>query len=171
MDDRVMVGRLFDFAVEKVPELARDIGGVQRPVAAVPKGGQSFPLGVLTAADRERVPLRAARPLFLRSSLQEETEFGDALALGKALDEALRAAAGRGRTAPFMFVDASDLGDGYRLAGRYALDGDAVAATVNVFRGQERLGRVKAAGGEGGAGGARRQDRGGGRTTSGAKER
>ena len=33
-DDQVEVGRLFDFAADTVPRLAKDIGGVQRPVVA-----------------------------------------------------------------------------------------------------------------------------------------
>ena len=61
----VDVVELFGFAADKVPELARDIGGVQRPLIASPRGS-SFDIGRLTAADREKVPLQMIKPVVLR---------------------------------------------------------------------------------------------------------
>ena len=145
-DERVDVSNLFGFAVDRVPELARNIGGVQRPVVAAPRGGQSFPIGLVTAADRAGIPLQADRPMLLRCSLQDEDEFKDVLDLGKKVDEALRGAAARGRDAPLVFVDATDLPDAHHLAGRYKTDGDAVTLTGNLFRGKARVGRVTASG-------------------------
>ena len=52
------VVELFGFAADKVPELARDIGGVQRPIVASPRGA-SFDIGRLTAAEKNKIPLRA----------------------------------------------------------------------------------------------------------------
>ena len=59
----VDVFTLFGFAADKVPELARDIGGVQRPIVASPKGGASFDIGRLTKEDKAKVPLQAVRPV------------------------------------------------------------------------------------------------------------
>ena len=88
-DQQVDVGRLFDFAADRVPELANDIGGIQRPVIASPKGA-SFPIGLVTAGDRARIPLRTPRPLVLRTLFQDEEEFTDGLGLGRLIDERLR---------------------------------------------------------------------------------
>ena len=71
---------LFSFASDKVPELARDIGGVQRPTVASPKGA-SFDVGRLTAEDRPKVPLQSVKPVVLRSSLQAEKPPRDTLRL------------------------------------------------------------------------------------------
>ena len=39
---------LFQYSANKVPELAKDIGGVQKPEIRIPHGGQSFDIGRLT---------------------------------------------------------------------------------------------------------------------------
>lgn len=36
----VDVGHLFNYAADQVPELAKGIGGIQRPILAVPRGGE-----------------------------------------------------------------------------------------------------------------------------------
>lgn len=148
-DERVDVATLFGFAADKVPELARDIGGVQRPVIATPRGGQPFPIGVVTAKDQTEIPLQTIRPMLLRCNLQEEDEFKDVLDLGKKVDEVLKSATGRGRTSPLVFIDASELPGAHQLAGRYRIDGDAVVVTAILFRGKERVGRVSVKGEKG----------------------
>jgi WD40 repeat protein/uncharacterized caspase-like protein len=130
----VDIGKLFDFAADQVPQLAQDIGGVQRPVIATPKGGASFDIGMLDADDRKLVPLQAVRPLVLRSSFQEEDSFDDILDLARQVDEQLRTVSGRGQQAPLVFVDARDLPDAYRLQGRYKVDGERVMVELRVFQ-------------------------------------
>jgi WD40 repeat protein len=134
-DQQVDVGRLFDFAADHVPELAADIGGIQRPVIASPKGA-SFPIGLVTAEDRERIPLRSPRPLVLRSAFQDEEEFTDALDLGRRIDELLRDSSARGPDARLVFVDARALPGAYVLAGRYRVEGDRVKVTARLARGK-----------------------------------
>ncbi len=127
------MGRLFDFAADRVRELAADIGGIQRPVIASPKGA-SFPIGLVTAEDRERIPLRPVRPLVLRSTFQEEEEFADVLGLGRRIDERLRDASARGEETRLVFVDARELPGAYQLLGRYRIEGDKVRVVVRLAR-------------------------------------
>ena len=89
-DEFVDVERLFSYAADTVPSLARDVGGIQRPTIAVPNSGASFDIGQLTTADKAKVPLQAARPLVVRSNFQDETRFDDILGLSKLVDEQLR---------------------------------------------------------------------------------
>jgi WD40 repeat protein len=134
-DQQVDVGRLFDFAADRVPELARDIGGIQRPVIASPRGA-SFPIGLVTTDDRARIPLRTPRPLVLRTLFQDEEEFTDGLGLGRLIDERLRERSTRGTDGRLVFVDARELPGAYNLAGRYRIEGDKVRVTVRLARGK-----------------------------------
>ena len=59
---RVDVSRLFAFAQQQTEQLARGIGGVQRPLVRAP-GGQTFPIGFLSPADRVRIPLASIKPV------------------------------------------------------------------------------------------------------------
>lgn len=130
----VDVDKLFGFAADEVPALARDIGGIQRPVIAVPKGGASFDIGQLTASDRQKIPLQPERPLVLRSTFEDEVAFDDVLGLGKRVDELLRNGSARGSAAAIVFVDARDMPDGYRLVGRYKTADGKTSVAAKLFR-------------------------------------
>jgi hypothetical protein len=136
---------LFNFASDRVPELARDIGGIQRPVIASPRGA-SFPIGQVTAEDQAQIPLQPVRPLVLRSSFQEEEAFEDVLGLGGKVDERLRDASARGREARLVFVDAREMAGACRLNGRYTVKGDQVSVTVNLAVGTDKRERFTVTG-------------------------
>ena len=144
--DVVDVGRLFDFAAEKVPEFARDLGGVQQPVVAIPKGGQSIPLGRLPKADWARIPLQPTRPAFVRSAFRDAVKTRDVLGLGAKVDDALKTAAGRGKAAPLAFVNATDLPDSYVVTGDYAAVWNAVTVAAKLHFGDKVLGPLVASG-------------------------
>jgi Caspase domain len=136
----------FGYAVDEVPVLAREIGGIQKPLLSSPSEGASFPLGRLEAEDRVKIPLPKERPLVLRSTFEEEATFDDVLRLAGRVDEHLRDAAEQGASAAPLFVDAGEGEGAYRLAGRYRIDGNAVDVRLNVFRGSERVGQASARG-------------------------
>jgi WD40 repeat protein len=137
---------LFGFAVDRVPQLAGSIGGVQRPVMATPKAGASFDIGQLDDEAKLRVPLRTPRPLVLRSNFQDEDQLEDVLELGRHVDRRLNEASARGTEARLVFVDARALPDACRIAGRYRVEGDKVVVDLRLSRGKQRLARFEVSG-------------------------
>ena len=135
-NEYVDVGLLFNFAADNVPDLARDIGGVQRPTVHSPSG-LSFDIGQLTAEDRENVPLQPVRPVVLRSSFQEEKRVRDSLGLTKRVDDRLREASAAPRGAKLVFFDAMDFPGAMQAAGRYKIEGDNVTVAVTLFQGEK----------------------------------
>ncbi|MBN1139999.1 MAG: caspase family protein [Anaerolineae bacterium] len=134
-DEFVDVARLFEFATDQVPRIAKGIGGIQRPLVAIPRGGASFDIGQLAETDRQQIPvLRQAIPLVLRANFQDEILLLDHLGLAKRVNNALRERSDLGRAAPLVFMDADELPDAYALVGRYHLDGDSIQVTVHLFR-------------------------------------
>jgi hypothetical protein len=99
----------FAFATDEVPQLAKDLGGIQRPMPATPKGGASFDIGQLVDEDKARIPVSRPHPLFLQSSFQDEVRPLDQLKLTARVNEALRQVSGGGPNAVLVYVDASDL--------------------------------------------------------------
>jgi len=149
-EDRfVDVSKWFDFATDEVPQLAKDVGGIQRPVVATPSGGASFDVGQIVGEDKARIPLSTGRPVFFQSSFQDEVQLRDRLKLTERVDEALRETSSRGQEAAMVYVDASDFPDAYTLAGRYRVEGDTVTAKVSVFKGEKQVGSFTVVGGAG----------------------
>lgn len=128
----VDVAALFNHAVDAVPRLAQDIGGIQRPLLATP-GGQSFDIGEMDRADWAAIELEAPKPFVVRSNFQDEDRFEDHLALGRLVNERLRDLSARGTGGGLVFVDASDASDAYRAIGRYRIVGAALQVTVRLL--------------------------------------
>jgi WD40 repeat protein len=134
-DEYVDVGKLFHFAADKVPELAKGIGGIQRPELAIPKGGASFDVGRLTSEDKVRVPLKSARPLVLRCYFGDKRRRRDVLGLSKQINDVLRDQSAHGEGAP-VFVDADEFPGAYQVAGDYQVEAKDIRVTVFIGRGK-----------------------------------
>lgn len=140
----VDVGRLFGFAADRVPELARNIGGIQQPLVATP-GGASFPIGQLLAEDRAAIPLAEVKPIVLGPVLTNRTEDWDSLELGTLLRKALRQQAlARGGGGPgLVYVDAVEMPGAVRPQGAYVIDGGRVTLKVNLIRDRQNVGTIE----------------------------
>jgi len=137
----INVSTLFNYAVESVPAMARDIGGIQQPIKAIPKGGVSFDFGELTREDREQIKVASPKPFVLRSVFQDAELFRDHLTLTQRVNDRWRTVSSRGREAPVIFVDVDDAPEAYSLVGRYQCRNEDVTADVRVFRGGKEVGR------------------------------
>jgi hypothetical protein len=129
---------LFSFAENLVPQLAKNVGGIQQPTRANP-GGQSFDIGQLTQEDKAQIPLQAPRPLVVRASFQDEKRPWDQLGLGRRVNEQLRDASAGGRNAPFVFVDAEEFPGACAVGGRYRVEDKQVVVNVILVRDEKEL--------------------------------
>ncbi|MDX1947200.1 MAG: hypothetical protein SFU86_17500, partial [Pirellulaceae bacterium] len=144
----VDVSQLFQYAADRVPELAQNIGGVQRPIVAAPRG-TSFDIGLLTPEDRARVPLALVRPILLRPSLLNRDEDEDDLKLSVLLRQRLAASsqpAGRGQNAAIVYVPEDEFPGAVRPTGTYVVDGETVAVRLTLRRDGEILARLQVEG-------------------------
>jgi Caspase domain len=138
----VDVSTLFSFAVDRVPELAHDIGGIQRPEIATPRSGQSFDIGRLTDDDRANIELAEPHPLILRASFQDETRIVDHLGLSRAVNDALRSA----DAGAAVFVDVDDFPGAFSIVGRYRVAAGNVRVSGYVFRGDRQVAAFEVSG-------------------------
>jgi len=140
-DDKwVDVSRLFRHAEDTVPELARNIGGIQKPRIAVPRGGGSFDIGELLPEDRADIPVAEPKPLILRPTIQSQDRIFDYLQVTEAFKERLRdtsfaiSRGGNWIEAPVVFVDADDMPGAILPSGRYTVEGNKVTVQLALVR-------------------------------------
>lgn len=145
-DEYADVSKLFDFAADHVPELAREIGGIQRPLLASPKGGAPFDIGRLTSADKAQIPVATVHPLVLRASFQDEVRVRDHLNLTRQVNALLRDRSTRGRDAKLVFVDAAEFPGACELVGRYRVADGLVTVTALLSQGDAVLARFEVSG-------------------------
>ncbi len=122
---------LFQFAADKVPEFARNIGGVQKPVVAAPDGLGSFDIGKVNT--QVKIPLGKIKPLFLRSSFLDTESMDDALGLSEALDDRLRNISAKGKEAPLIFIDTKQFPNARYVNGLYSVAGGQVSLKAKIF--------------------------------------
>lgn len=131
---------LFNYAKERVPNLAAQIGGIQEPMIMMPYGSESYAIGRATPDVRRRIQLAEEKPFFSRVRLSNDDTFDDDLGLETIVHEQMRDFASKGGNALFIFVDVQDDPNAYRIVGRYTVSGEDVSVQVRVMKGKESVG-------------------------------
>jgi WD40 repeat protein/tetratricopeptide (TPR) repeat protein len=146
----VDVAMLFNRAVERVPLLAKNIGGIQQPLVAARKGS-SFDIGRIEGDAKARIPVARVKPVIIRPLLINVDEGTDSLRLSAALRKRLREASysvarGPSTGAPHIYIDEEEFPDAIRPSGTYTVDGDKVSIRLVLTRGQQKLATVQVEG-------------------------
>src|SRR5271157_837303 len=139
-EDRVEVSKLLGFAQRQVEDLAKGIGGIQRPVLSAPKG-QTFPIGLLREEDRREIHLATLKPQLLRARVFDENDL-DTLKLEPALRAKLRAASlpvTRGsvrQDSQIVYLDSvvDEVPDALIPQVRYTVEGDKVKVRLRLLQ-------------------------------------
>ena len=136
----VDVMQLFQFAADKVPDLAKAIGGIQKPEIRVPYEAQSFDIGIVDELIRDQINLPSPKPLFVRSNFMNAESFADDLRLTDAINEQLNDfSASRKGEPKLVFIDVARFSDAYSLKGQYTLNNDNIKLVFRLFMGEEIL--------------------------------
>ena len=129
---------LFQFATNKMPELAADIGGIQKPEIRVPADVASFDIGLLSNEHKDRIKIKSPKPIFVYSNFQDKKDFIDALDIGGVLDSKLLKL-GNQPEAPIVFVDDKKFSGSNVVSGRYEEKENSIKAEVRVFKDANRV--------------------------------
>lgn len=127
----VDVSRLFQYAADRVPELARNIDGAQRALVVAPRG-TSFDVDRLGPTERAGVPLAM---MMLRSSLLNRDEDEDdpkrTPLLRRELAEAT-VSSGRGEPVAIVYVPGDDYAGAVRPTGTYTVQSGDVSVRLRL---------------------------------------
>ena len=140
----VDVSGLFQYAADEVPQLARGIGGVQKPLVIAPRG-TSFDIGRLVEADRKALPLAKPQPLILRPLLSNAEDGDDNLKLAGLVRKQLADDSfitPRSTDITTVYVDADEMAGAVRPAGTYTVDGKKVSVRLVLKRDDKTLNKV-----------------------------
>ena len=137
------INDLFTFAKQQVPQLAKNIGGIQQPLSITPDVAGTFDIGRFTEAEQVQIVLSNPKPIILRPNLQNEKLRFDNLRLTPMLRDELRSMsyiASRGGDAPIVFVEADEMYDAITLSGGYNVNGEELVVTAVLVKNNQPLG-------------------------------
>ncbi|MEZ5039806.1 MAG: caspase family protein [Saprospiraceae bacterium] len=144
-DGDVDVMKLFQYSRDKVPELAKGIGGIQTPMLAFPSDGSSFDIGIVK--DGVDIPIADIKPVFIRNNFQDETTFIDVLGLGQKVGDYFKEVIKqRGAEAPYTYWDVNQYENAYSINGRYKIDGNAISIKGVLVKGTTQVGPFEVSG-------------------------
>jgi uncharacterized caspase-like protein len=147
----VDVSILFQHAANRVPQLAHNIGGIQKPIIMAPRG-TSFDVGRLLTKDKALIPLATDKPLLLRPRMTNPgADNDDDLGLEPLLSKRLLVASsydsrGKGEAPTLAYIDAAELPGAIRPVGTYKVAGDRVIVHIALRREKTTLTAVEVEG-------------------------
>ena len=129
----VDVSRLFQYSLDKVPELAEGIGGMQTPRMAPPEGGQSFYIGIVN--DTVALPIAQEKPVFVRANIKDKKKYWtDPLGVEDALASRFRNESAKGARSSLAYFDLPKYNNSYQIIGHYEQKGEGIVFTGVVTR-------------------------------------
>lgn len=137
-NEYVDIVKLFQFAMDKVPQLASGLGGIQKPEMRIPSAASSFDVGKMSEEERHKIILAHPKPVFIRSEFQEETQLFDVADLSSEVDSELKMQAGGG-VGKLTFSDTRKFQDGFSLRGRYVQKENDLSVKVKLIKGDKPI--------------------------------
>ncbi len=137
------VGLLFEYAQEVVPQMAKNIGGIQQPRSITPDTSRSFDIGMFTPDEQKLISLSTPKPVILRPSLRNASLRFDNLKLTQMMTEQLRRIGyvqARGEQSRIVFVEVNEMTDAAQPIGDYTIEGDTLKMTVILVKNNAPLG-------------------------------
>lgn len=136
-DNDVDVTELFNYACDQVPEMAKGIGGVQKPMVVSPQSG-SFAIGIVD--ETVKIPLIQPKPVFIRNVFMDAEQLADALGLADALEDYFSAITLKGAGAELIYVDVKKYDNAYSVKGIYTVKGKTVKLRARLRKGETPVG-------------------------------
>lgn len=143
-NEYVDVMQLFQYSRDRVPQLAKGIGGIQTPMLAFPNDGSSFDIGIVN--ESVEIPVARVKPVFSRNIFQDENAFADVLGLGNKMSDYFKKISSRGANAAYIYVDVAQFENAYSLKGRYTVNGEEVKVRGALFKGTQNIGPFEVSG-------------------------
>ncbi len=129
----VDVSTLLNYSSEEVPKIAKDIGSIQKPQMLIPKGG-SFDIGIIQENEKQLIPIASIKPVFVRTTVFEETKKRDVLKLSKDINDKLNEASSKTEgNNTFIYIDTDEYPDACSISGSYTMVGEMLSFSGSIL--------------------------------------
>jgi hypothetical protein len=127
------VSQWFQYARDRVPQLATGLGGIQTPQVCSPQNNESFDIALLEDPEKKMVPLATERPVFIKSIFQEKEQFADIAGIAKAVDISLTEPTKKGTAPGYLYIPVDDFPGSFQVLGRYKINNGIITASIKVI--------------------------------------
>ncbi len=142
-EEYVDVHHLFQFAVDQVPELSKNIGGIQKPFFKSPDNLQSFDIGKVDTETKQAIKISEPKPVFIEATFSDSDALFDELELTDKFNAFLQNSAAEGKGADFAFMRVKEYPGAYRITGSYTSDQDFIYLKFRIISDKKLVGNIR----------------------------
>ncbi len=133
-EEYVDIVQLFQFAVEEVPNLSKEIGGIQKPFFKSPDNQQSYDIGKVDLEVKNKIIISDPKPMLLEVSFSDNSLMYDVLSLSESFNAYLENNASKGKQSDIGFTRAKEYPNSYKISGTYAQDNDEIKISYIIIQ-------------------------------------
>jgi hypothetical protein len=138
-EEYVDVKMLFEYAEDKVPEFAKDIGGIQKPFYRGAEDRGRIDIGRMDNEDKGKIVLAEPKPMFVAAIFQDKNQLEDVLDLSAKINAYIRGISAKGKESVLSFTEGSCPG-AIKVSDLYETIGEKIQVSYKIKRGNELVG-------------------------------
>lgn len=138
-EEYVDVQKLFQFAVDEVPELSKNIGGIQKPFFKSPNNQQSYDIGKVDLSTKNKIIISEPKPVFIEAVFSDSESLYDELGLSETFNANLQENAAKGKNADIAFMRVKEYAGAYRISGSYTHNTDEIKLNYIVIQNKKPI--------------------------------
>lgn len=138
-EEYVDVQKLFQFAVDEVPELSKNIGGIQKPFFKSPDNQQSYDIGKVDLSTKNKIIISEPKPVFIEAVFSDSESLYDELGLSETFNANLQENAAKGKSADIAFMRVKEYAGAYRISGSYTHNSDEIKLNYIVIQNKKPI--------------------------------
>lgn len=141
-EEYVDVQQLFQFAVDEVPNLSKNIGGIQKPFYRSPDNQQSFDIGKVDTKTKNGIVISEPKPVFIEAVFSDSESLYDELGLSESFNANLQDIAAKGKTADLAFMRVKEYPGAYRISGTYTSSNEFITLKYRIISDKKTIGDI-----------------------------
>ena len=138
-EEYIDVQKLFQFAVDEVPELSKNIGGIQKPFFKSPDNQQSYDIGKVDLSTKNKIIISEPKPVFIEAVFSDSESLYDELGLSETFNANLQENAAKGKSADIAFMRVKEYAGAYRISGSYTQNADEIKLNYIVIQNKKPI--------------------------------
>ena len=142
LEEYIDVQKLFQFAVEEVPILSKNIGGIQKPFFKGPDNQQSFAIGKVDWNTKKSIIISEPKPVFIEAIFSDSESLYDELSLSESFNANLQENAAKGKNADIAFMRVKEYPGSYRISGNYISNDESISLKYRIISDKKTVGNI-----------------------------
>ena len=138
-EEYIDVQKMFQFAVDEVPELSKNIGGIQKPFFKSPDNQQSYDIGKVDLSTKNKIIISEPKPVFIEAVFSDSESLYDELGLSETFNANLQENAAKGKSADIAFMRVKEYAGAYRISGSYTQNADEIKLNYIVIQNKKPI--------------------------------